>query len=134
MPHHKGGDWIRLSTRLAIYARDGFDCLWCRTVFPLDDTGMGLSLDHVVVGGGHRVTNLVTCCGECNSRRQDTGLDEWLARVERTTGVPVAELRARLEDAVRRPLDRAEGMRLAKLRRPGYGWGHAARARRRAGA
>jgi len=69
----RSSSWIRRSTRLAVYARDGFDCVYCRSVFPLAYNGLGLTLDHIVSrsrGGTHEPTNLVTACLSCNSKRQ----------------------------------------------------------------
>jgi len=69
-----GSKWIRPEKRLAIYVRDGFDCVYCRGVFPL---GTDLTLDHITPrsrGGSNDASNLVTCCFSCNSARQDAEL------------------------------------------------------------
>ena len=69
----RSSSWIRRSTRLAIYARDGFDCVYCRAVCPPPYNGLGLTLDHVIPrarGGTHDPTNLVTACLRCNSKKQ----------------------------------------------------------------
>ena len=63
-----GMNWIRLDLRLAIYARDHFDCVWCRQVFPPDPHGYGLTLDHVD-GPSNAPDNLVTACNGCNAGR-----------------------------------------------------------------
>jgi len=62
-------NWIRQSSRLAVYLRDGLACAYCGAAV---EDGATLSLDHLVPrsrGGNHRVTNLVTCCKRCNSSR-----------------------------------------------------------------
>lgn len=115
MPHNRGMDWIRLHKRMAIYLRDGFDCVWCRCVFPLPEHGHGLSLDHLE-GEAHTPANLVTCCLPCNSERQDMLLEDWLAVLERRGH----DVRDRLREVLARPLDMAEGLRLARKRRPRY--------------
>lgn len=72
----RSSKWIRPELRYAIYARDGFDCVYCRGEFPLG-TGKGLTLDHViprVSGGSHKPDNVVTCCWDCNTSRQDRAL------------------------------------------------------------
>lgn len=106
----RGMNWIWLATRLAIYARDRFDCVWCRQVFPLSEDGYGLSLDHLE-GPSNAPENLVTCCFSCNSSRQETPLKTWLR------GRP--DRRARMCAAVARPLDRELGRRLVRARQAG---------------
>jgi hypothetical protein len=67
----QGMNWIRQSTRLAIYLRDGMACCYCGASV---EQGAALSLDHVKPhskGGGNEATNLVTCCSRCNSSRAD---------------------------------------------------------------
>ena len=89
-PGRSSSSWIRRTTRFAIYHRDGFDCVYCRGVFP-PATGRGdLTLDHVVPrsrGGSNLPENLVTCCWECNVSRQDrelTALERRRARAATT--------------------------------------------------
>lgn len=98
----RSSKWIRRSTRFALYHRDGFDCVYCRGVFP-PATGRGdLTLDHVVPrsqGGSDRPDNLVTCCWDCNSARQDRPL--------------TADERRRAMRATSKPLDREAGRALA---------------------
>lgn len=72
--HQAVGGWIRKTTRLAVYLRDGFRCVYCckdlHGAHPMDVT-----LDHIRCqsdGGTHAVTNLVTSCRSCNCSRQDT--------------------------------------------------------------
>ena len=65
------GRWIRPDLRLAIYLRDGFECMYCGTDLhgarPRDVT-----LDHLVPtcrGGSNSPHNLITACRRCNSAR-----------------------------------------------------------------
>jgi hypothetical protein len=65
----QGMNWIRQSTRLAIYLRDGLACAYCGASV---EDGAQLSLDHLQPhskGGDNKPTNLVTCCSRCNSAR-----------------------------------------------------------------
>lgn len=58
----QGSRWIQPSTRLAIYHRDGFACVYCGHGA---EDGAVLSLDHVLaceLGGSNEPTNLVTSC------------------------------------------------------------------------
>lgn len=105
-------NWCRLSTRMAIYHRDGFRCVYCRD-------GEQLTLDHVVPdtrGGTNHPSNLVTCCHWCNSIRQNCEMRSWLGCLE-AAGHARATVRRRIARALARPLDREEGRRLARERR-----------------
>lgn len=65
----QGMNWIRQSSRLAIYLRDGLACCYCGDSV---ENGCQLSLDHVQphdLGGSNEISNLVTCCKRCNSSR-----------------------------------------------------------------
>ena len=56
----QGSKWIRPVKRLAIYARDGFACVFCGATM---EQGARLTLDHVVpclLGGDNKENNLVT--------------------------------------------------------------------------
>jgi hypothetical protein len=102
--HRSSTSWIRKSTRFAIYARDGFDCLVCRNVFPLAYDGRDLTLDHLIPrthGGTDHPTNLITACHQCNSVRQHKPLSP----------AQLTQLQARAA----RPLNRALGLVYAKL-------------------
>jgi hypothetical protein len=123
VPHNKGMDWIRLHQRMRIYARDHFDCVWCRMIFPTDDLGYGLSLDHFQ-GRSNAPSNLVTCCIECNSARKGLTTEEWAGVLGyRMFEAPEAILE-RARAAVVLPLPpRDVGLALARARRPNYrGW------------
>ena len=70
----QGMNWVRQSTRLAIYMRDGLACAYCGAT--IEDDAQ-LTLDHIrphSAGGGNQAANLVTCCKRCNSARGDRPL------------------------------------------------------------
>jgi 5-methylcytosine-specific restriction endonuclease McrA len=111
-------NWIRLSTRLAIYHRDGFACAYCSEGAE-SGIGRGLTLDHVLaveLGGSNEPSNLVTACLSCNSAKQDLTTRAWFARL-RDKGVDTARIGAKIRRALARKLDRSEGRRLERLRR-----------------
>lgn len=124
----QGSNWIRRSTRLAIYARDGHRCMYCnRKVYAGRSTKGGLPyiahLDHVMpceLGGSSKHDNLVTCCQKCNDRKQAMSLRGFLALLA-SEGVDVAALRAKVRAALATELDRAEGRRLAAAEDKKYG-------------
>lgn len=90
---------VRRSLRMAIYARDHFDCVYCRLVFPLCTDGRGLTLDHVKPrsrGGRNTAANLVTACKRCNSSRGNRPL----------TRKQLRRVNAALEKSINRKLGR----------------------------
>ena len=114
----QGFKWIRVSTRFAIYARDGFRCSYCSVAFSED--GRGLSLDHLVaneLGGTNEPKNLVTSCTSCNSSKSDLTLRAFFARLRSEKAVDATKIGRRIRRLVHKPLDRAEGRRLAEARR-----------------
>lgn len=120
MPHTNGMGWIRLEKRMAIYHRDRFDCTWCRSVFPLDIKGYGLTLDHLSRDeSDHSEQNLVTACMRCNSRRERADLDSWLSLLS-SEGMCRRSLRERIARLTQKRLDKQAGIYLATLRRPNY--------------
>lgn len=89
---------------MAIYARDSFDCVYCRGVFPIRLDGKGLTLDHVVPrsqGGKSTAANLVTACISCNCGRKQRAL--------------FGREQGRVAAALKKPINRALGRELAKL-------------------
>jgi len=118
MPNNKGMDWIRIAKRMAIYARDGFRCIWCKVAFE-DDRGYGFTLDHVYVDGSNEHHNLVTCCASCNSSRQRLLLADWLTLLKERTWQNHESVAHRVLIALGTPLNMEEGRRLALARRPG---------------
>jgi hypothetical protein len=110
---NNGSKWCWPSTRLAIYHRDGFACVYCAA------TERALTLDHVTpveLGGTHAPTNLVTACVGCNSAKQHKTMRAWLAYL-RGRGMSTEGLARRIRRACARRIDRDEGRRLAALRR-----------------
>ena len=65
----QGMNWIRPTTRLAIYLRDGLACVWCGDTL---ENAARLELDHLLPhskGGDNKPINLVTTCNRCNASR-----------------------------------------------------------------
>jgi hypothetical protein len=87
-------------TRVRIYARDSWACVWCQS------RPKRLTLDHYVPrskGGSNKAHNLVTSCPRCNFRRQNKPALVWaseLAGLLETT----AEIMDRVESALARVL------------------------------
>lgn len=73
--HQPVGRWIRADKRLAT-------CLLCgRDLHNAEPREV--TLDHITPkskGGSNESTNLYTCCGSCNSSRQDTPLIKFAGR------------------------------------------------------
>jgi 5-methylcytosine-specific restriction endonuclease McrA len=79
----QGGKWLHPKTRLRIYDRDGWRCVWCtaqveRPTLPEDGLLVcsgdirQASVDHVVPrsrGGSNDPSNLITACAQCNAKR-----------------------------------------------------------------
>ena len=81
--------WIRRSTRLAIYTRDGFRCTYCgRPVATARKPHLApllATLDHVTPrehGGSNEPANLVTACKPCNERKASALLVSWLHKLD----------------------------------------------------
>jgi hypothetical protein len=111
----QGSRWIWVATRYAIYARDGFSCVYCERHLKI---GYSMTLDHVkpaTLGGSNGAGNLVTCCRSCNDYKKDLSVKNFLAWLE-ANGVDVAGVAQRVRRQLRKPIDRAEGRRLVKLR------------------
>jgi 5-methylcytosine-specific restriction endonuclease McrA len=65
---NRGSGWLTQARRLRIYARDNFQCYWCRNRL------LPLTLDHIFPrshGGTNDTFNLVTACMQCNRNRGD---------------------------------------------------------------
>jgi len=78
----QGMNWIRQTTRLAIYLRDGMACVYCGSTV---EDGATLTLDHikpVSKGGSNHPTNLVTCCHACNCARGSKSLPGFAGRAK----------------------------------------------------
>jgi hypothetical protein len=83
--------------RLAIFRRENGQCFWCLRGI----TEANYSLDHVKPRSGpvedHTYKNLVSCCFECNSRKQATQAEEFLRRLYRDGLLSADDLRKRVE-------------------------------------
>jgi hypothetical protein len=131
----QGFRWVRLSLRLAVYARDGWTCLWClRPVSWAPGRGRwsdcrpaAASLDHLrpkSAGGQNHHGNLVTLCVGCNARKRDLPPDASLP----------ADVHDRCLAAVASPVDRRLGCLLAEELCPRWVERERESARRRRGA
>jgi hypothetical protein len=90
----QGMNWISQVSRLAIYIRDGFACVYCSSSV---ETGARLTLDHCKPrskGGANDATNLVTACVSCNSARCDRPLATFMRAAAVYRGVPEKMLAA----------------------------------------
>jgi len=117
-----GSNWVRRSLRLAIYARDGWRCVYCcKKVYTgrgkaLASSKWAAQLDHVLaqeLGGATDARNLVTCCAPCNTLKGSKSLAVFAAdlRLFRRKDFR-AGMAARIRSALSLPPDRAEGLRL----------------------
>lgn len=105
--NNTGNKLCSRKVRFAIYARDGFRCVYCRRAY---DFGAKFSLDHITphaAGGSDVPSNLVTSCQRCNSSKKDLDLDTWFTRLEHKGVSPrcVAGIRRRLATLPLKPLD-----------------------------
>ena len=113
---NQGSKWIRKSTRLAIYYRDGFCCVYCGAAG--ESSGVGLTLDHIAaqeLGGSSDPSNLVTACLSCNSAKQHLTMRGWLKRM-RSKGINTERVARRIRALVSKKLNRVEGRRLERIR------------------
>jgi hypothetical protein len=106
----QGMNWVRPSTRLAIYLRDGLACVWCGATV---EDGTRLTLDHLrpyAAGGSNDPGNLVTCCHRCNSSRGSRPVSAFARAVASylNHGVEAAEIVRHVRTTVRRVLPREE--------------------------
>jgi hypothetical protein len=65
------GQWISPATRLALYLRDGFICLYCGMFLHAAEPSF-VTLDHLMPrsqGGTNDAHNLITACKSCNCAR-----------------------------------------------------------------
>lgn len=83
-PQRGGGDWISPKLRQRIYDRDSLTCYLCDSQLDrLIETNhpKAPTIDHVIPrskGGTDDLTNLRTCCRECNILKADSMPDEAL--------------------------------------------------------
>lgn len=102
----QGMNWIRQTSRLAIYLRDGLACAYCG--HSVED-GASLSLDHVLPhskGGSNHPSNLVTCCERCNKSRGNRGLRQFCRAVAEylNHGVQAEAIESHVRSCTRRSL------------------------------
>lgn len=74
-----GGKWCAPDKRLAIMFRDGCQCVYCGATV---EDGTSLTLDHIIpwiLYGSNEPDNLVCACLSCNSRRQESNIELFLA-------------------------------------------------------
>lgn len=103
-----GGHWVRDTTRLAIYLRDGSACVYCGATI---EDGAQLTLDHLrpaSKGGQNDPSNLVTCCHRCNSRRGNRSVASFVRAVAGYVDVDAAAILRHIRACARRQLPRAE--------------------------
>ncbi len=82
---------ISIALRNRIFARDARTCVYCTRE---ESETVPLTLDHVVphsVGGPDVATNLVTACGDCNTRRATFPVDLYAELLRREGIQDVAE-------------------------------------------
>jgi len=68
MSNKNGSHWLRPTTRLAIYLRDNFACVYCEKDLKRVKSKLR-TIDHIIPRenrGSNHPTNLVTCCKRCN--------------------------------------------------------------------
>jgi hypothetical protein len=88
----KAGQWLRSTTRLAIYLRDDWTCVWCGARSGPYGEGVTLTVDHYIpdtLGGTNTPTNLLTACWACNCTRREASVEEFRGWLE-WRGVDVA--------------------------------------------
>jgi len=115
---HPGMNWIRQEKRLAIYLRDGLACAYCGDSV---ENGAKMSLDHVKPwskGGSNEATNLVTCCGRCNSSRGNRPMRKFAAAVAGyiNHGTTAEEIIKHVNNTRKRTLPMAEAKELIARR------------------
>lgn len=79
--------WIRQETRISLYIRDSWRCIYCQDS-ALE--GAILTLDHLqprVLGGTHEPRNLVTACMSCNSLRRSLPVWQFVASFDDVDGL-----------------------------------------------
>jgi hypothetical protein len=111
-------NWVRQSTRLAIYLRDGMACAYCGGGV---EDGVRLELDHVrpaSKGGGNEPANLITACQRCNGSRGTRPVAEFARAVAEYLDhdVRADEITRHISACRRRVLPREEARELLSRR------------------
>ena len=109
-----GSHWMRPEKRLAIHLRDGAACVYCSASV---EDGARLTLDHVrpvSKGGNNEATNIVSCCGRCNSSRGNRSVAIFARAVAEylNHGVEANEIVRHVKNTTRRTLPMDEAKRL----------------------
>lgn len=115
----QGMNWITKKKRLAIYLRDGLACAYCGNTV---EDGAKLSLDHLIPyshGGNNDQSNLVTCCGKCNSSRQDRPWADFASKVAGYVNTDTQAIVNHIQACISRPLDTKEATAIINRR---AGW------------
>lgn len=80
---------IERDIRAEVYERDDYTCQYCSGRFSPES----LSIDHLVpvaLGGRNEITNYITACRSCNSRKRATPLEQFAKRINiRIEDLPV---------------------------------------------
>jgi len=120
--------WLRPTTRWAIYLRDGMACTYCKVTMAELVAERGdnfLTIDHVKTqskGGTNDPSNLVTCCYSCNNAKSTKSLAAFCrqmgfvrssvsSRIASRRGRPIAQYR----EAARVLLGGLEGVPVATI-------------------
>lgn len=72
---------IKHAIRFEVYERDNYICQYCGNRFNPEM----LSIDHLIpvsLGGHNEITNYVTCCRSCNSRKRNKPLEQFAKRIK----------------------------------------------------
>jgi len=83
----QGRSKISKRLRAEVYERDDHTCQFCQRQMPESE----LSIDHLIplsLGGHDEKTNYVTCCRDCNGRKSNIPLPEFLSHLN----IPVERL------------------------------------------
>ena len=93
---YQQGDLLGWHLRSYVFHRDGYTCRYCG-----NEKAERYELDHIVPrsrGGTDRVSNLVVSCRECNTRKGNQPVEEFLAdkpgrlaAIRRTRRAPLAD-------------------------------------------
>jgi len=111
-----GMKWIRHTTRLAIYLRDGLACVWCGEGV---ESARSLTLDHITPrcrGGTNDPTNLVTACRDCNDRKGDKLMSEFFRHMWDAHGLDLTASYRKVMASRRRVLPREQARELLAAR------------------
>jgi hypothetical protein len=80
--------WISVKKRHAIYERDDWTCVYCS--YNLRDGSP--TLDHLDPNGGNDPKNLVCCCKDCNRKKSDTHLDDYLKCIDEEEAKEISQI------------------------------------------